>query len=127
MDHDIRFCPNLCLFKEKLLSLTPEPRIIYYYGKRWASIHHSRLRMGCSLLNYDLCYKVYVRDDPSCNCGAPLETSYHYFFQCPRYNLIRNDLDNTINAFSSFTLKLLLYSDPDLSYDSNKTIFDAVH
>ena len=31
-----------------------EANILYYYGHRWGNIHHARLRIGCSQVNYDL-------------------------------------------------------------------------
>ena len=54
------------LFKVSVKQRYPEPNIQYFYGQRWASVYHSRICMGCSKLNYDQCYKLYVTDDPAC-------------------------------------------------------------
>jgi hypothetical protein len=58
---------------------------LYYYGKRWPGVHHARMRMGCSALNYDLHYNLHVRDDKSCACGWFRENYIHYVSYCPRY------------------------------------------
>ena len=50
-----------------------EPNVLYYYGKRWPAVHHSRLRLGCSKLNFDLCNNLHVTNSQSCRCGATAE------------------------------------------------------
>ena len=40
------------------------PNVLYYYGERWASVHHARMRMGCSKLHSDLCLRLHVIDNP---------------------------------------------------------------
>ena len=47
-----------------------ETNVIYYYGKRWPSVHHSRMRLGCSKLKFDLCNNLHVSDSENCSCGA---------------------------------------------------------
>ena len=44
---------------------------------------HTRLRTKCSSLNKDLFDKKIVVS-PQCNCGR-IESTYHYFFECPIY------------------------------------------
>ena len=53
----IRFAPSLSLFKDYFIK-NREQNLLYYYGYRWANIHHARLRLGCSRLKYDLCFKL---------------------------------------------------------------------
>ena len=45
-------CSTVPLFKQ-MLSVDVEKPILYYYGDRWACIHHARIRIGCSKLNFD--------------------------------------------------------------------------
>ena len=74
---------TLIAFKEALRKDNDKQcNVLYYYDERWASMHHARIRMGCSKLNSDLCFKLHVSDDPSCKCGHPLENNHHFFFIC---------------------------------------------
>ena len=52
--------PTLLAFKHSLIKERDEPNVLYYYGNRWPSIHHSRLRIGCSKFNHDLHYNLHV-------------------------------------------------------------------
>jgi len=116
---------SLHLFKQSLKDV--EANVLYYYGKRWAQIHHARIRMGCSLLNYDLCYKVYVIDNPACRCGASMETAFHFFMECPLYQLQRENMVNTIERYANCTLQTILRGTDTVNLEDNKHIFDAVH
>ena len=51
---NVRNAPSLKVLKLLLKKEFPEKPTLYYYGERWTSVHHSRLRMQCSKLNYDL-------------------------------------------------------------------------
>ena len=77
-----RNAPSLYSLKRLLRKELPEKPTIYYYGERWASVHHARMRMQCSKLNNDLHCKLYVRDSPICRCGASKETACHFFMHC---------------------------------------------
>ena len=99
-------------FKKDIL---PIPR--YYY--------HGRLRTGCSALNLDLFTKN-ITDSPLCSCGS-IENSQHYFFHCRNYQAIRHELLNSISLIQNPSLHLLLYGDPALPEESNRSIFDLVH
>jgi len=127
LDEMVRSRQTLALFKVSLKQRYPEPNILYFYGQRWASVHHSRIRMGCSKLNYDLCYKLYVTDDPACQCGAAMETAYHFFLECPNFNQIRGILLATIEPVSECNINVILNGNKHLSKANNYTIFDAVH
>ena len=103
------------------------PDEYYYCGKRWASVHHGRMRIGCSKLKSDLCYNLQVINNPTCQCGAPSETSYHYLFECPLFANERVTMFNTISHITQITLKVLLFGKSELTLDQNQTIFEAVH
>ena len=68
LDTSVKDTPNLHQFKT-LIRKNPDTNVLYYYGKRWSGIHHARLRLGCSKLNFDLCYNLRVIDSPKCKCG----------------------------------------------------------
>ena len=83
------------------------------------------MRMGCRQLNSDL-HKIGVVESPSCSCGANIETSYHFFFQCNRYVLLRNELQCKIITLGNFNLKTLLFGTNGTT-SQNEDIFKAVH
>ena len=117
---------TLSIFKSSIY-VKPDKNVLYYYGERWSNVHHSRIRMGCSKLNADLCFKLHVRDNPSCICGASCENDFHFFIQCPCYTEQRNVLRSAIAHLSPLQLNTLLHGDSNLTLDQNKVVFDAVH
>ena len=123
----IRNSPSLNTLKLSLKKDTPEIPIMYYYGKRWAAVHHARLRMQCSKLNFDLCCRLYVRDSPICRCGTNSETARHFFMHCPLYDHIRPKLIADVTKHTVCNTETLLSGDENLSKDANRQIFDAVH
>ena len=123
---NIQESKSLSVFKRNI-SNKEDPPILYYYGERWPSVHHARMRMGCSALASDLTFNLKVISDPSCHCGADLENAHHFFFTCPKYDEIRNSLQNSMPDNSCFVLKTLLYGDNSLSFSANVDIFSAVH
>lgn len=125
---ETRSLQSLELFKLKLKSRYPEPKILYYYGQRWPSVIHSRLRQGCSKLNFDLHYNLHLDDImPSCTCGAENEDSHHFLMNCPHYNDLRTVLERKIRNITVFSCDTLLYGCSDLTLDQNKLVFKAVH
>ena len=122
-----RSSPCLDMFKSSLKDNSPDPQVLYYYGERWPSIHHARMRLGCSKLNYDLCYNLHVINSSECSCGAMIEDAYHYFFLCPTFQDLRLQLFNAISSFCDVKLKTILYGNDLLDDKYNKVIFDAVH
>ena len=124
---NIRNSTSLYIFKQSLKKEYPEKPIMYYYGKRWASVHHARLRMQCSSLNFDLCCRLYVRDNPSCRCGANNETACHFFMHCPLYKDIQTKLIADVTKHTVCNTETLLFGNENLPKDANRHIFDAVH
>ena len=105
----------------------PKRKEILYYGERWAMIHHSRIRLGCSLLKGHLFQNLHVIDDGQCNCGFEIESTKHFLLDCPLYNKERLEMNRTVSRVTNISVMNLLYGDPDLSINDNKIIFDAVH
>ena len=124
---DIKKSQSLSAFKASLSKHLKKPNFLYSYGERLPSVYHARLRMGCSELNYDLCFNRHVSNNAACRCGARFETAFHYFMECPLYIDLRNRLRNQIEQATSFLLKNILFGDESLELDQNKRIFDAVH
>ena len=58
---------------------------------RWASILHTRLRLGSHALNEYL-FKINCSPSPFCHCGTGNETVEHYFLYCPRFAAQRASL-----------------------------------
>ena len=113
-------------FKRKFKPEQTELLLLYYYGERWPSVHHARMRLRCSKLNDDLCNHLHVVDNPSCSCGAEVENAQHYLLDCPNYIDERHDLANTIGNDNMF-IQNLLFGNPNLSLEQNKEVFKAVH
>lgn len=126
LPNNIRQSESLSIFKKSIYE-KPDKNVLYYYGERWSNIHHSRIRIGCSKLNADLCFNLHVRDNPSCVCGAPLENSQHFFTQCPLFTVQRNVLRASIAHISPLQLDILLHGNTNFTLNQNKAIFDAVH
>ncbi len=114
-------------FKKAITKDLKKCNILYFYGKRWPSVHHARIRIGCSKLKSDLYLNLHVINNQICTCGYRKEDAKHFFMHCPLYNDIRLDLYNAIYVYSPVTLNIILYGNPRLEQSINKFIFDAVH
>ena len=55
--------------------------------------------MGCSKLQLDLCFKLHILEEASCNCGYEYEDRCHYFMECANYTELRLELLNAIAHF----------------------------
>ena len=125
LPEQVRTANTLSSFKYYLNRTKPVTNKLYYYGSRRLQIIHTRLRTKCSALRYHLYIKNIV-DSPNCLCGM-VETTKHFFFECNRYNHIRQNLLNTIANISEPSLNTILFGDDSKSIQTNKEIFQAVH
>ena len=89
----------------------------YYAGCIKGQILLTRLRTNCSSLNFDLFVKN-ISDSPLCHCGT-IENAQHFFFHCTSYQEQRNELINAVSPYQQPSLKLFLYADLSLSYETN--------
>ena len=121
-----RSLPSLDTFKNAI-SHKDKCNVLYYYGKRWPSVHHARIRLGCSKLNNDLHMNLHVINSSQCPCGYHTENASHFFFHCPNYIDIRIQLFNVISCFCAIDIKVILEGNDQLDSEKNETIFDAVH
>jgi hypothetical protein len=117
---------NLEEFKNAIVEKS-NCNVLYYYGKRWPSIHHSRIQIGCSKLKLDLCYNLHVTDDPLCECSLEEENAIHFFLNCPNYTDIRLQSFNSISIYSHVDIEVISRGNSLLNDEQNKAIFDAVH
>ena len=119
---ETKSAPSVASFKFRLNRDLHKPPKYFNSGTRHGQILHARLRMECSSLNAHL-YKKNIVPSPSCLCGG-FESTYHYFFKCPNYSLIRSRyLPNNLNEFSTNDL---LFGQPNLSETDNQILFSKV-
>jgi len=122
-----RNLPSYESFKRHLKPPKTDLNTLYYYGQRWPAVHHTRMRLGCSKLNYDLCFNLRVIDRSTCRCGAHLENAHHYLTMCPLYQDHRTIMQRSVQQVTNFNVKVLLYGDSNLSLDDNILVFQSVH
>ena len=96
----------------------------YYTGNRAGQIILSRMRMGCSPLKADL-HSMHIINDTRCECGHPYEDHAHYFFDCPRYQHLR-DLYNEIDPKIEKDTRTFLYGSREVGNDSNANLFATI-
>ncbi len=114
-------------FKSQFKRQLSELQILYFYGERWPSVHHARMRIGCSKLNFDLHFNLHVSKSPACICGARYEDATHFFLWCPRFDNIRQELLYDIRGVMPINAKNLLYGNENFNKESNERVFKAVH
>jgi len=77
----VRSLPSLTSIKQSLNSNMSKPKSIFSFGSRRAQILHTRFRLGCSSLNFDL-HRRSIDESPLCSCGS-VETVDHFLLHCP--------------------------------------------
>ena len=114
-------------FKHFFKKEPDEHQVLYYYGDRWPSVHHARMRMGCSKLNSDLFNNLHVLDSPWCHCRASSETTEHYLLSCHLWTNQRDIMIDSIQGLMPVTTDNLLFGNREVSLEVNKQVFMAVH
>ena len=120
---NVRNSDDVDTFKRKLDKEKPKVNDLFYIGNRKANILHAKIRMGCSQLNHDM-HKIGIVNSPACACGAQVENSYHYFFECGKYMAERDILHLQILSLAPFTLQTLLFGHPKCTKSENRSIFE---
>lgn len=123
----VRNASSLNTFKLSLKKESDDFLLLYYYGDRWPAVHHARMRIGCSKLNYDLYHNLHVVESPTCRCGNGDETAEHYFLHCPLWTEFRPDLLRTVANIVPLTVQNLIFGNRGVDMESNKVLFGAVH
>ena len=98
----------------------------YFIGNRIENILHTKLRHRCSPLKADL-YRVNLVNDPSCECGCPLEDSIHFFLECPLYINFRNQLFKNIQHLADISIEHILFGTDEITVEQNTILFRNVH
>ena len=119
---NIRESATLSEFKSKLLPVSNLANKLFSIGNRKFQIYHTRLRLGCSTLNYDL-HRKNIVPSPLCSCGA-VETTVHYLFHCPRYHELRQHYFQDLPC--AHTINNFLYGDDRLTFVQNKFLFYCI-
>jgi hypothetical protein len=120
-------------FKNRYLKEFPRPSTnrLYNFGTRRQNIAMAKMRIGCSLLNSDLCNNLHVIQDQNCPCimGVP-ETAKHFLTECPWYMIHRIEMYAKlfdIPNLPTINEELLLFGDKTLTDTTNLLIFTYVH
>ena len=121
---DVRSIPEKDLFKEKI-SKSFKRNALYGCLDRGLGLIHSQFRMHCSNLNAHL-FNLHVVDSPNCFCSFKNEDCYHYFFDCPMYNVERMHLFDEVQKLCDVKLNTILYGNENLSLKDNIEIFRCV-
>ena len=121
----IRNLKSVASFKKAIQPSGKGPPKYFNVGSRKAQVLHTRLRTGCSALNFDLFSKGIV-SSPLCHCGS-IENVQHFFMCCPKYDSIRATLFDSIRSVCTPCVNILLYGDTSLHFNANILIFENVH
>ena len=124
--------PSVAAFKYNYLKATPRPRTnpLVYRGERRVAVSHSRMRIGCSGLNADLCRELHVLDSAACTCpSGDDETADHYLLHCEKYRAERHIMITNLAQLEHLqpNCELLLHGDPTKTLEHNTEIFKQVH
>ena len=84
LDPQIRAVPTISQFKSNIQIIPDKIANYTNIGERKYSIILARIRHRCSSLKADL-YSVNIIQSPAYSCGAPSESTKHYFFECNLY------------------------------------------
>ena len=80
----------------QIYSLTKAP-VYYSLGNKLDNVHHTRLRLGMSILKSHLFRVNYPHvDSPHCSCAPIPETVQHFFFSCPYFSSQRTELERQL-------------------------------
>jgi hypothetical protein len=115
---DIRNSNSLLEFKKKITQCPTKSCPLFNVGDRKLQIYHSRLRLGCSSLNFDL-HRRNITSSPDCICGA-IETPSHFLIHCPRYQHIRQHCFTNLPCATTVNN---LNGDEHLTYQENTILF----
>ena len=118
---------NEFTFKVKKKYTPPQPPIWYSLGDRKLSVILCKLRNNCSNLNDDL-YHSNLSNSRSCSCGVSIEHTFHFFFECQKYDRERRILFESLRTLDLFpiTLDILLSGNIEKTSAINKQLLEAV-
>ena len=127
MDDRVKQITDSSSLRRHLNSTAGKKNSYYYLGSRKFQIIMSRIRMFCSDLALHL-HEMHIIDNPLCSCGI-IESSEHYFLDCPLFIHSRNILRNKLQSLNhDLNLDIILHGIPQSNNinNSNKSIAFAV-
>ena len=94
LDIDIRNSSSITVFKKELLKfIRPEPNSAYDIRVTKGLKLLSRLRLGLShLVDHKFRHNFQDFVSPMCYCGQDIETTTHFFLDCPNHDSARKAL-----------------------------------
>ena len=106
--------PTLNTLRKCLLIKDNFNNKINLLGNSFGHINLSRIRMGLSGLNFHR-HKFHFISTSICpTCGISAETPVHYFFYCPTYAALRQQMFDELRLILPQHLNELLVSDPNM-------------
>ena len=99
---------------------------LFGLGDRYWNITHSKMRMNCSFLKDHLAKHLHVIENSICDCGISVENNSHFLLECRLYDQHRQLMLNKLHDFGPIATDLVLFGNLNLSFEQNKTIFEAV-
>ena len=131
---EIRTAPSIAIFKKKLLSKTRHPaKSVFGIHDPIGLSYLIQLRVGLSKLNLHK-FKHNVRDtiNPMCPSNDGIESTEHFLFLCPSFEVQRRNLlagvfallrpFGYIDLSNEVLTQLLLFGDKGLPNDVNRNI-----
>ena len=129
LELNLRTSNSFNIFKDQMRHrISPAKQVpsYYYYGNRYLSVLHARIRNNCSNLNIDL-FNNHLSQSPYCNSCNVIEDAEHFFFRCNLFTRQRLILFQSTRIFHPLSIEVILHGVSDFSTDENITIFSAVH
>ena len=142
LDINIRSVDSLNLFKNKVANhcnrhFNPRfiPSLYLFNLPGTAAVHHCRIRLGLSALNFHR-FKYNFIDDKACpKCNFSREDTSHLLFNCPAYadpravlmENLKNCLPQSIISNRSLLENALIFGSVDLDLHTNLVIFQHVY
>jgi hypothetical protein len=124
----LKNAPSVDAFKAYHKRSLPKKNALYFFGNRFVSTIHARMRIGNSPLKADLAKILHVVDSPLCPCGGGEdENPEHFFFRCQLFNEQRDTLVNDLLPLNITNVDELLYGLSTADHITNLHIFGAVH
>ena len=127
LDLETRTAPTFLQFKAHIKSVTNQAKNHITFGDRKLNIILTRIRHRCSSLRGDLS-SVNIIPNSNCDCGAPLESAEHYFFECPLYTEARDRLFQSLNLGTDINInfQLLTIGCQHFDNETNRSILLSV-
>ena len=135
MDPSLQNIATYNIFKNSILKLMrPSPNKIFHCHNPKRIKLVKRLRLGLShLRKHNFKHSFQDTLNPLCSCGLNIETTSHYFLQCPwfhteQFTLLNNmkEINSTISKKSqSVVTRILLYDNKSFKDEVNSLILNA--